>query len=370
MSVTIESADGVHVVVGGRRLVSFAGCDYLGLARRAEVVEAAHAALARCGIGAGASRTTTGTWTPHVELERALAAWMATEDAVALPSGWVAGAALAAALARAADFVLLDAGAHPALRDAATLTGLPIRKFPHFDAACAAKAARGGRPLHLVDGVDVVAGSPAPLRALERIVERADGRLVVDDAHGVGVLGRQGRGTADARGARGPRVHVAGSLSKALGAHGGFVVGTRATCDAVRARFTGYAGGTPIPPSTAAAATAAVRLASTDETLRRRLRANAALLRKRFLSMRLPPPRPGLPWFAVSGRPARELKSAEIVLRRAGFLVPYLRYFGAPPEGFLKIALTAAHDADHVEALAEALVAQIGRGASGPRVRR
>jgi len=370
MSITIESADGVHVVAGGRRLVSFAGCDYLGLARHPEVIRAARRSLADCGVGAGASRTTTGTWTAHADLEHALAAWMNAEDCVLLPSGWVAGTALCAALAPEAESVLLDAGAHPALRDAARLTGLPVREFAHFDARAAARAADSGRPLVLIDGVDVTRGALAPLPALSRLAARTGGRVVVDDAHGIGVLGPYGHGAAAALGAAGPRVHVAGSLSKALGAHGGFVTGSRDLCDAVRKRFAGYSGGTPIPPSTAAAAAVAVRLASGGDDLRLRLRANAALLRRRFRVLGLDVPRTGLPWFSVAGRPARTLKAMESALRRDGFLVPYLRYFGAPPEGFLKIAVSAAHKRSHIESLADALATQIGRGSTGPRVPR
>jgi 8-amino-7-oxononanoate synthase len=370
MTPAIEAADGPYVVVDGRRLLSFAGCDYLGLARDARLVAAARAELRRCGVGAGASRTTTGTWTAHVGLERAVADWMDADDAALLPSGYVAGAALAVALAPDLDVVILDAGAHPSLRDAATLTRLPVVEYAHFDAAAARRAARGRRPLVLTDAVHVASGRLAPLPALRDVVDRADGRLVVDDAHGVGVLGARGRGAVEALSADGPRVHVAGSLSKALGAHGGFVVGARALCDDVRSRFAAYAGATPIPPATAAAARAAVRLASAVDSPRRRLRANAALLRRRFVEMGLATPRAGTPWFAVAALPAGVLRKMEKDLLRAGFLVPYLRYFGAPVEGFLKIAVTAAHRSEHVAALADALESQLASGSKRSRVRR
>jgi len=374
MPPVIESAEGPFAVVRGRRFVSFAGCDYLGLARDPDVIAAAQESLRTCGVGAGASRTTTGTWTAHAELERALAEWMGADEAVLLPSGYVAGAALAAVFAREADVVLLDAGAHPSLRDAATLTRLPVVEYAHFDAAAARRVARGRSPLVVTDAGHVASGRLAPLAALRDVVDRADGRLVVDDAHGVGVLGARGRGAVEALSAAGPRVHVAGSLSKALGAHGGFVFGAGSLCDDVRAKFAAYAGATPIPPATAAAASAAVRLASRDDAPRRRLRANAALLRRRFVAMRLPTPRAGAPWFAVAGRPAAVLRSIEKRLLADGFLVPYLRYFGAPPEGFLKIAVTAAHERGHVEALADALAGhlagQLARGSTRSRVRR
>jgi 8-amino-7-oxononanoate synthase len=367
----IEAAEGVHVVLGGRRLVSFAGCDYLGLARREEVVSAAADALRRCGLGAGASRTTTGTWRAHLDLERALARWLRTEDCVLLPSGWVAAGALAVALADECDVALVDGGAHPALRQAAEISGLPVAVFAHFDARDAARLAARRRPLVLTDAVDVVCGSIAPLAALRRVAVRTGGFVIVDDAHGLGVLGPGGRGAAAAAGASGPRVLTAGSLSKAIGAHGGFVVASRKVCAQVRKRFDGYAGGTPIPPSTAAAAAVAVRLAARDESLRRRLRANAAILRRRFAALGLATPRAGLPWFAVSGLPKSRLAAIERALRGDGFLVPHLHYFGAPKGGFLKIALSAAHEPSQVEALGEALARSLRRGArNGPRVRR
>jgi len=366
VSIELEAGEGPFVRIRGRRVLSFAGCDYLGLARRPDVIAVARSALERCGVGAAASRTTTGTWTPHVGLERALASWMDAEDAVLLPSGFLSSAALAVALAPTADVALLDAGAHPSLRDAATLSRLPVVEFPRFDVRAAARAARGRRPLVLTDSIHVATGAIAPLSALRALVDRTRGRLVVDDAHGIGVLGARGRGAVERLGAAGERVHVAGSLSKALGAHGGFVVGTRRLCADVRSRFAAYAGGTPIPPAVAAAAEAAVRLASTDASPRRRLRANAARLRRRFVAMGLATPPAGVPWFAVADRPRPELKAMATSLLRAGFLVPHLTYFGAPEGGFLKIAVTAAHTTEQIDALAD----QIARGAGPSRVRR
>jgi 8-amino-7-oxononanoate synthase len=361
----LDAADGVHVVVGGRRLVSFAGCDYLGLARRREVVAAATKSLARCGLGAGASRTTTGTWRAHLDLEHALARWLRTQDCVLLPSGWVAATALAVTLAPECDVALLDGGAHPALREAARLTGLPVLEFAHFDASDAARLAKSGRLLVLTDAVDVARGEIAPLAALGRLARRSRGHAIADDAHGFGVLGPSGRGAAAAAGAR---VHTVGSLSKALGAHGGFVAGTRSLCARVRCGFAGYAGGTPIPPSTAAAAAVAVRLAARGAALRSKLRANSAHLRRRFRACGLAVPGAGTPWFSVSGLPPARLAAIALDLRRRGFLVPHIRYFGAPEGGLLKIAVTAAHEASQVEALSDALESALGR--TGPRVRR
>jgi 8-amino-7-oxononanoate synthase len=366
-----EAGSGVRVVVAGRALVSFAGCDYLGLARDPRVVAAAREALDRCGVGATASRTTTGTWSPHLDAEAALAGWMQADDAVLLASGWLAGRALVAALSDGATAVIVDDARHPALADAAALAGLPVRSYAHFDAAAARRACGADRPLVLTDAVDVVTGAAAPLRKLATLVEERDGVLVVDDAHGLGVLGPGGRGAAAAVGARSTRVHVAGSLSKAIGAHGGFVFGTRDLCDAVRARFAGYAGATPIPPAIAAAVASAVHLVADGDDLRRRLQANAALLRRRLRAGGHAVPSPRVPWFAIgAGASASRLRRASARLARDGFLVPHLTYFGAPAGGYLKVAVTAAHAREEVEALADAIDTAFADVRRSPPMRR
>lgn len=367
----VESADGVRVVAGGRTLVSFAGCDSLGLARHPDVVAAAQEALRRFGVGASASRTTSGTLAVHRELERALADFAGTDDAVALPAGWLAGQALARALAPSCDFVVLDDGSHPALEDAFRLTGLPGARAAHFDAKAAVAAARGrGRVLFMTDATDPARGTIAPLRALSRAAAGCGGRLLADDAHGLGVLGAHGRGAVEATGAEGRHVHVAGSLSKAFGTQGGFVAGARELCDAIRGRAAVYAGATPLAAPVAAAAAAAVRLAA-DPALRVRLARNTSRLALRLAPYGIPRPARGAPWFAISGRTARSLARISARLRAEGFLVPHLHYFGGPAPGLLKVAVSAAHSIEEIDALADALGRALGdvRTAPGPSAR-
>lgn len=355
----IDSADGVHVECGGRILVSFAGCDLLGLARHPDVVAAAHRALDAYGASASASRTTTGTLAIHRVLERTLAVFFGAKDAVALPAGWLAAQALVRTVAKNADAVLLDDAAHPAVADAAALSGLPVRRYAHFDAAAARRAAKGaGRVLLLTDGVDVARGAVAPLARLAAVAKEARGHLVVDDSHGAGLIGRGGLGSVAHAGAAAPHVHTVGSLSKAFGSQGGFVTGTRRLCDAVRRAAAAYSGATPLAPAAAAAATHAVFLASAENDDPARLAARRALvsrMRKHFRRLGLATPAPGLPWFAVTGRPEATLARASQRLAEAGFLVPHLHYFGGPPEGMLKIAVSATHTAEQIDALGAAL---------------
>lgn len=347
---TIEHVDGAEVVVeGGRRLVSFGGCDYLGLAKHDEVVSAAHAALDFLGASASASRTTTGTMDVHVALEETLRAYFGTEAAVHFASGWLAPQAAARALATECDAVLLDGGAHPALADAALLTGLPVRTFPPRDARAARRLAARDRVLVLTDG------PPRLLRPLAALARRNRGHLVVDDAHGAGVLGRTGCGAVEAAGVAGPRVHLAGSLAKAFGAQGGFVAGDAEFIAAVRGRADVVAGATPLAPASAAAAECALRIAA-EGTLRRALWRNVARMRRHLASMGVAAPRDRAPWFALgSGLPRTALDAWSARLAVRGFLVPIVHYYGEPAGDYLKVTITAIHTAAQIDAVAGAL---------------
>ncbi len=358
---SIHAADGVEIEMDGRRLVSFAGCDSLGLARHPEVVEAAREALSRCGLSASASRTTTGTWDEHLRLEATLAAYMETADAVVLPSGWLACQSLTRALADRSRGLLVDEGAHPSVHDAALLSGVTVTAYKRFDANDARRRAQdlvGGRPILTTCSVDLARGALAPLADLARVAADLAGSLVIDDAHGVGVLGGRGRGAAEHVGAAGPHVHVAGTLSKAFGTHGGFVAGSRRTCDAVRARAPAYAAATPLPPALAAAARRAVELA-TDGELRTRLQRRCKNLAERFRGLGLAAPAEPLPWMAVHCTDGARLRRLSAALRGAGLLVPYVRYHGAPPQGYLRVAVSAAHTPAHLAALADALAREL-----------
>jgi 8-amino-7-oxononanoate synthase len=250
----LDGAHGVVVSAGGRRLVAFAGCDSLGLARHPRVVAAARRALDRFGAGASASRTTTGTMVPHVQLEKALARWLGAPDAVTTASGFLASALAVRALSSTCGGVLLDAGAHPALSRAAEGSGLRVKTYGRFDAEAlrrALAAVRWRRPMVLTDSLDLTTGARAPVRALLAAARSRGAVLVLDDAHGVGALGPRGRGVSDGVKLPGPGFILAGTLAKALGAHGGFIAASSAVCRAARAAAE-YAGATPVPPSVAA----------------------------------------------------------------------------------------------------------------------
>ncbi|MBV8384891.1 MAG: aminotransferase class I/II-fold pyridoxal phosphate-dependent enzyme, partial [Planctomycetaceae bacterium] len=220
----------------GRMLVNFGANDYLGLASDPRVIAAGRAAAEAFGWGAGASPLVTGWGAAHQELAEALARFERAEAAVLFPSGFAANLGTIAALVGVGDAVYVDRLDHACLIDGARLSGASLRVFPHADAdrlaeILARERARFRRALVATDGVFSMDGDLAPLDRLADLADRFDAMLLVDEAHGTGVFGPDGRGAASELGVA-DRIPVrVGTLSKALGSIGGFVAGSRRLID-------------------------------------------------------------------------------------------------------------------------------------------
>lgn len=274
-------ADGLHRELRVQpAALDLAGNDYLGLSRDPRVVQAAVAALGAWGAGSTGSRLVTGTTTPHLELEAALASRTGTEAGLVLSSGYLANLAAVAALSGPGTLVVSDAANHASIVDACRLSRARVVVVPHLDveAVRAALHARSEeRALVITDAVFSVSGVLAPLRALHAVTRQAGALLVVDEAHALGVVGPRGQGAAAAAGLAGaPDVVLTLTLSKSLGSQGGAVLGPAA----VRAHLIDVARpvifDTALAPASAAAALAALHLI--DDALVGRLRENAVAL--------------------------------------------------------------------------------------------
>lgn len=347
--IVLDSPVDREVVVGGKRYVYFGGNNYLGLANHGAVLGAARQSLLAHGLSAAASRETSGTSRAHVELEEALAAFCRKPAAAIFSSGYLAVAAMVAALRARADVLLVDERTHVSGRDAATLAGLDIVLFAHLspDALARAAAALGSRrALVLTDGLFPQDGAIAPLdRYLEALGAR-EAILLVDDAHGLGVLGASGRGTAEHRGVEDdPRVFTVATLSKALGSFGGCAPCDPALRERIRATAA-YAGATPIPPPAAAGAAAAVRLLAGDPSILARLRDNVARVKAGLREAGIEAPDSPAPIVQIAWPEREKLERAHARLRERGLLVPLVRYPGGPPQGALRLTISAAHTAD------------------------
>ena len=347
-----DDIDGIYVTRNGRRLLSFSCNDYLNLSQDPAVKEAAVAALRRYGAGAGASRLVTGNHPLYRALEDKLARFKGSEAALVFGSGYLANAGILPALVGSEDLVLLDELAHACLGTGARLTRGRVLAYRHNDVAHLADLLhtyRGQHPHALIatDGVFSMDGDHAPLPLLADLADECDAWLLVDDAHGLGVVGG-GRGAVAASGAHGRVPLQMGTLSKAAGGYGGYLCASRAVIDLLVSRARTFVYSTGLPPATVAAASAALDIIIDDaERVARPLAKAQAFTRAA-----------GLPQAAsaivpvVLGAEDAALAASRL-LEDAGFLVTAIRPPTVPPgTARLRIAFTAAHPDEAVMRLA------------------
>ena len=348
----------------GRVLLNFASNDYLGLASDPRVVEAACSAARKHGWGSWASPLFSGWREPHEELAAALADFERVESVALFPTGFAANLGAIVALVGPGDAVYLDRLNHACLIDGARLSGARLRVYPHNDsnrleAILTRDRGRFRRSLIATDGVFSMDGDVAPLADLADLASRFGAMLLVDEAHGTGVHGPDGRGAAEACGVAG-RVDVkVGTLSKALGSVGGFVAGSRRLIGWLVNHARPMIYSTAPPPSAAAAASMSLAILRAEPWRRARLWELAGTLRDALPGLGLPAPGPGGPIVPVvlGGPDAAVGRSARLLDR--GCLVPAIRP-PTVPEGTarLRISLTAAHD----RADLDRLIAALGEG--------
>ena len=362
-----SSAQGPEVQIAGRRLINFSSNDYLGLAGDSRLCEAAIGAIREFGVGAGASRLVSGTQSPHLRLENALAKWKQAEAALSFSSGYAAAFGTVPALVSKDDVILLDKLCHASLIDGAKLSGATLRVFPHNHLGkleehleWVRRQHPGKRILILTESVFSMDGDRAPLRELIELKKRFGALLMLDEAHAVGVIGPNGRGLAAAQNLSDDVDVQMGTLSKALGASGGYICGSRSLIEWLINRARSFIYSTAPPPAIAAAALAAVNfLGSSEGEERRRLLWERIGLMKDLL------PRNELnekasvvnsaifPWIVGDEQAAIDLAAS---LQSEGFLVPAIRYpTVAKGSARLRITVTASHGENQIRSLCGAI---------------
>ena len=261
--------------VDGRSVVNLSSNNYLGLTTHPRLRERALEAVRTLGVGTGSVRPIAGTMALHMELEERLAAFKHTEAAVVFQSGFTANAGTVSSLLGRDDVIVSDELNHASIIDGARLSRATIKVFPHGDAAAAreivAALPRTQRTLIITDGVFSMDGDLGALPALCDVADEFGCLMMVDDAHASGVFGRQGRGTVDHFGMHG-RVHIqVGTLSKAIGALGGYVAGSRALIEFLHHKARPFLFSTSHPPPVTATCLAALDVLESDDSLIERL---------------------------------------------------------------------------------------------------
>ncbi|WP_018862518.1 MULTISPECIES: 8-amino-7-oxononanoate synthase [unclassified Thioalkalivibrio] len=348
-------------VIDGQPVVAFCSNDYLGLAADPAVAAAAREALDRYGVGAGAAHLINGHTRTHMELEQALARFTGRERALLFSTGYMANLALVQTLAGRRDTVFEDRWNHASLIDAVRLAGACSQRYRHADPGHLRErlqqAPDSGHRLIVTDGVFSMDGDIAPLPELAALAREYDAWLMVDDAHGLSVLGATGGGSCQHHGLGADEVPILmGTLGKGFGTAGAFVAGSEALIETLIQTARPYIYTTAMPAALAAATLASVRIAEAAEDRRAHLQGLLQRLGAGLDRLGLQHPPPLTPIQPVHIGDARRASDVAERLLAAGFLVPAIRPPTVPEgQARLRITLSAAHTEAQVDALLHTL---------------
>jgi 8-amino-7-oxononanoate synthase len=355
----LQSPQKAHIIVDGKSYLSFCSNDYLGLANDPQLIAALQQGAQQHGVGAGAAHLVSGHHTTHHQLEHELAAFVSKPAALLFSTGYMANLGVVQALVGKDDTVFADKFNHASLNDAMQLSRAIVKRYRHHDLIQLAQLleqAKSGRKLVITDAVFSMDGDLAPLPELLALCEQHDAWLLVDDAHGFGVLGAQGRGSLAHFGITSKRIIYMATLGKAAGVFGAFVAAEQVVIDTLINHARSYIYTTATPPALASALLESLRLIKNGDELRTHLQRLIAQLRDglRDVSWKLMPSATAIqPLLIGDNNAALDLSNA---LRERSIWVTAIRP-PTVPQGTarLRITLSAAHSAADVTRLTETL---------------
>jgi len=370
----MSSAQGPIVSVDGRRVISLSSNDYLGLTHHPRLREAALAAVRDFGVGSGAVRTIAGTMSMHEQLEAELAAFKGTPATLTFQSGFTANTGVIPVVTGETDLIVSDALNHASIIDGMRLSKAPRQVYPHGDIqalrAILAAAVRDGRPdgagpyrliLVVTDGVFSMDGDIARLPDIVATAEEHGAAVYVDDAHASGVLGRNGRGSVDHFGLHGRVAIQVGTLSKAVGALGGYVAGSRALRDLLIASARPFLFSTSAPPAVVAACREAIRVMEDEPELGERLWANTRRFKAELTRLGFDTGASETPITPVMmGDGAIAGRFSDRLLEESVFAQPVVYPTVAIDKARIRTIVTAAHTDEQLDRALEAFAA-VGR---------
>lgn len=360
----LESPQGARVAVDGREVLAFCSNDYLGLAGDPRLAAAAQQGAARYGVGAGASHLILGHCSAHHALENALAQFVRLPRALLFSTGYMANLGIITALAGRDDAVFADKLNHASLNDAVLLSRAAFKRYAHGNLAALEKllaASSARRKLVVSDAVFSMEGDIAPVPGMLQLCERYDAWLVLDDAHGFGVLGAEGRGVLSHFALGSQRIIYMATLGKAAGVCGAFVAGDSNMIETLVQRARPYIYTTATPPLLAHTLLASLEIIAAEPWRRARLAHRVDHLKQGLAGLRWPlmPSATPIQPLVIGANVAAQRVSAALALR--GVLVPAIRPpTVAPGTARLRISLSAAHSEQDVAQLVDALL-EIGK---------
>lgn len=355
----LRQIERTYVLWRNRKLSYFSGCDYFRLSSHPRVGQALVEGLSKFGLTVAASRLTTGNHALYGRLERRLARFFKADTALLVSSGYLSNLVVAQALAGQFSHALLNSAAHPSLIDAAKFLDCPILRFRHEMgtedlANVIDRCGQGAKLILLTDGMLTNNGSVAPLKEYLRLLPR-DATMLVDDAHGAGVLGAHGRGSLEHTAIDRKQVVQTMSLSKAFGAYGGAILGSKHLRTRMLQRSQLFLGSTPLPLPLANAALAALDILETDQSLRSRLRSNTLQVKNVLNRSGLVLPKNPGPIIALKPGNSSDAPAIKRALLAGGIYPPLIQYPGAPTGGYFRFVISSEHSREQLQSLADVL---------------
>ncbi len=355
----LQSPQGANIKADGAEVLSFCSNDYLGLANHPALIAAMQKAIATAGVGSGASHLVTGHHQMHHALEQTLAGFVGLPAALCFSSGYMANLGVVTAMIRRGDAIFADKLNHASLNDAAVLARADLHRYQHNDLVQLEgqlSASKAPRKLVLADAVFSMDGDMAPVPELLALCERYDAWLMLDDAHGFGVLGEQGQGALSHFGVKSPRIIYMATLGKAAGVSGAFVAAEQIVIDYLLQQARTYIYTTATPPALAATTLAAIDVMRFDSARRTHLHTLIAYLKEHLHLDRwqLMPSDTAIQPVLVGGNEDAVRLSEHLLTK--GILVPAIRPPTVPKDtARLRISLSAAHSIADVQRLVDVL---------------
>ncbi|MBA4405918.1 hypothetical protein C0389_01455 [bacterium] len=353
----MDSAPGAKTVINGKEYNYFGGTSYYELHKNEEVINSAVNALLKYGINSSSSRSSYGTTQLLIDVEKEAADFFHCEDAVYLSSGFLTDlAAMQAFLNKNMfDAIFIDENSHYSNEYAARLSGKPIHKFMHLSEAdleekISKNLEQGQKPLIITDGIFPIFGKIAPIDKYSGIVEKYNGTLWVDDAHALGVIGKNGRGTFEHFGLTSDRFYFGGTLSKAFGGFGGIIPGDRKFIDEIKNSQI-QNGTTPPPSSAAAASLKGLKLLKENPEMRIKLWENAVRLKNGLRNLGIEVEDTNVPIVAWTMNTKLEMQKFQHELMKQNIVIQYMQYVGAEEKGALRIVVFSTHTNNQIEKL-------------------
>jgi len=356
----LEGAQGPHVKIKGRTYISFCSNNYLGLANHPEVVKAVEDAVGKYGWGAGASRLVSGNTELHQALEDEISKFKKKEAAIVFPTGYMANIGTICSLVSSGDLVICDRLNHASIIDGCRLSGATFRVYPHRDIGklenILKKSTGYPRKLIVTDTVFSMDGDLAPLPDIVRIAHEYSAMVMVDEAHGTGVFGENGRGGVEHFNLDKKVNIIMGTLSKAVGSLGGFVTGNSDLISYLRNKARTFMYTTALPPAVCAASIAGIKLIQRDHSLRESLWRNVHYVKERLKLLNLNVTSLESPIIPIIIGNAKKAVDVSGFLFESGILIPAIRPPTVPDESSrLRVTIMATHTRADLDKLLDIL---------------